>query len=310
MICSIAAIIPTYRRWSYLIETVRHLNAQSVPPAEIVIVDQTPRAEIPEGQPANLISGSKIPVVYEHRGQPLVYHARNQAVLLASVDVLLWLDDDITPVHDLVKCHLRHFGNPAVSAVVGSVVQAMDDKMLPVPDRFRNAGFVEQAFTYSGRFTESLQNVGFMCAGNFSVRREAFVRVGGWDEHILNYGDRDLGIRLCSAGFRIDYDPEAKIVHHAAGVGGTRVTDPYNSMEPWERCVSLHYLAWRHLHGWMFVKYGLYRAARFSFLLRRNALRPSVWPQEVAGFARAFFVARRWSKEGVKSPFVAPMAGQ
>ena len=245
-------------------------------------------------------------MIYDYQEQPLVYRARNQAALLASADILLWLDDDITPVHDLVKCHLRHFDDSAVSAVVGSVVHDIQDEMIAVPETFRKALPVVQAFTYSGQFMTPLENIGFMCGGNFSIRREVFMRVGGWDEHILNYGDRDLGIRLCAAGLRIDYDPEAKIVHHVASVGGSRVTDAGNGMmEAWERCVSLHYLAWRHLRGWMFVKYGLARAARFSFLLRRNALRPSVWSREVGGFIKAFFVARKWAREGVKSPFAS-----
>jgi len=58
----------------------------------------------------------------------------------------------------------------------------------------------------------------------------------------------------------------------------------------------------------MFVRYGLYTAARFSFLLKRNFIRPQCWPRELAGYLKAMVIARRWAKEGVKSPFV-PKAG-
>jgi GT2 family glycosyltransferase len=309
---TIAAIVPTYKRGEYLVDTIKGLLSQSRLPDEILVFDQTPPAEHPIAVMDLLrhhhAHGNIDLVTLEQRGG--VYPVRNLAARTAKSEILLYLDDDITPSPDLVRNHMRHYTDAGVSGVTGSVVCNAADDMRTVPTRFRKASHLVQAFTYSGYFSEPMRNIGFMYANNFSVRKEVLVRIGGWDEHVLNYGDRDLGIRLCAAGYRIDYDPEAKIVHHTASSGGSRVTDPQNSMKAWERCVSLHYLAWRHLHGWMFVKYGLYRAARFSFLLRRNALRPSVWPQEVAGFARAFFVARRWSKEGVKSPFVAPMAGQ
>ena len=64
---TISAIIPTFRRWPYLVETVRYLNAQSRPPDEIVIVDQTPRADLPEGQPQRLMDESGVKVVYEYQ---------------------------------------------------------------------------------------------------------------------------------------------------------------------------------------------------------------------------------------------------
>jgi len=302
---SIAAIVPTYRREEHLVATIRGLLGQSRPPDEILVLDQTPARE---HRPATLRflqrNAARARIRLAVLSRPGVYRARNRAALFSNADVLLYLDDDITPSPHLAANHLRHYDDPAVSAVVGSVLRHENEPPVPVPADFAARTHLEQAFSYSGYFRRPLKHVGFMCAGNFSVRRSALLAVGGWDEHIINYGDRDLGIRLCQAGFRIDYDPDARVVHHVAPSGGSRVTDPRSTLKPWQRCVSLHYVAWRHLRGWMFVKYGLYRAARFSFLLRRHVCRPYLWPRELLGFVRALAVARRWARMGVLSPFV------
>ena len=139
--------------------------------------------------------------------------------------------------------------------------------------------------------------------GDFSVKKKVILSIGGWDENVLNYGDRDLGIRLANAGYRIDYTPNAKIIHLNAPIGGTRVSDERNPLKGWRRSVSILYLAFRHLNGYMFLKYGLYRASRFSFLLKKNFFNPQRIPYEVLGFMKAIIVARRWARSGPKLPF-------
>lgn len=303
---TICAIIPTFRRWKYLLSTVEQLLQQSHVPNEIIIIDQTPEEEI-EASDGNRLGRliKKYPfILYQHQKKPHVYKARNLAITLAKSEILLYLDDDITLFDHTVANHLGHYADNRISAVSGSVVRTEKEGGTPVSDKFMNSSHVVQAFTYLSYFKDPMQDIGFMYANNFSVRKKILIKIGGWDEHVLNYGDRDLGIRLCLAGYRIDYDPHAKLIHHAAPIGGTRVTDRKNVMEPWKRCVSLHYLAWRHLNGWMFVRYGLFRAARFSFLLKQNALRPYKWPSEIAGFLKGLYIARQWVKDGVKSPFV------
>jgi GT2 family glycosyltransferase len=301
---TIAAIIPTYRRDGYLINTIKGMLSQTRVPDEVIVLDQTPREEhAPETMKFLKHHDSKGNIRLVTLDRPGVYPARNVAAKIANSDILLYLDDDITSVDCLVENHLRHFANPDVSAVAGSILHNQKEDMIPIPVEFIKAPHLVQAFTYSSRFNQPLQNIGFMYAGNFSIRRDVFFKIGGWDEHILTYGDRDLGLRLCAMGYRMDYDPEAKIVHHVAPMGGSRSSDPNNTMPSWQRCVSFHYLAWRHLYGWMFVKYGLCRAARASFLLKRNFLRPHVLPREIIGFVKGAIIAKRWARDGVKSPF-------
>lgn len=305
----IAAVIPTFRRWPYMLNAVEELLAQTRVPDEIIIIDQTTPADIKRSERLRLeeITSVHSCVRYLLQWPPAVSKARNKAVLETGCDVLLYLDDDIIPCSDLVRNHIRHYENPRIDAVTGAGCGSGSRWIVP-PRDFIERSVVQQAYTYNGMFSIPMQRISFMYGGNFSVRRSVLVSVSGWDEHILNYGDRDLGIRLAGAGHRIDYDPEALIFHISAPLGGTRVSDPRSPVQGWKRCVSIFYLAFRHLEGPMFIKYGLYRAARFSILLRQNALRPWRWPLEAAGFIKAALVAKKWAQAGLASPFISSRA--
>ena len=57
----------------------------------------------------------------------------------------------------------------------------------------------------------------FHCAtGNLSLRREAFRRIGGFDERFQVYGweDTDFGYRAAQAGLRLLCNPRALSYHH------------------------------------------------------------------------------------------------
>ena len=60
------------------------------------------------------------------------------------------------------------------------------------------------------------------------VRRDAFDRIGGFDEQLWMYAeDLDLGWRLREAGFRTLYVPEARVLHH-----GAAATEPVFGANP------------------------------------------------------------------------------
>lgn len=303
---TIAAIIPTFRRDHVLLPAIKGLFKQSRGPDEIVVIDQTPQEEQhPEVRTHLAEYARQFRLKLVHQDQPAVSVARNLAAAEANSDILLYLDDDILPDEKLVEHHLRHYANPEIHGVSGSVFTPSLSNWVPTPVHYVQKSHLWQAFHYCERFDSPLQHVGFMYGGNFSVRRETLLKVGGWDEHILNYGDRDMGIRLIQAGYRLDFDPEAKIIHLCAPTGGTRVADPQSPWKGYQRCVSILYIAFRHLlrHPGLFVRFGLWRGARFSFLLKDNLLRPWLWPKEFTSFFYAGVVAYQWSRKGIKSPY-------
>jgi N-acetylglucosaminyl-diphospho-decaprenol L-rhamnosyltransferase len=56
-----------------------------------------------------------------------------------------------------------------------------------------------------------------------AIRREAFEDVGGFDPaYFLYVEDVDLGVRLRRAGWRLRYEPDARVVHRVAASTGRR----------------------------------------------------------------------------------------
>jgi N-acetylglucosaminyl-diphospho-decaprenol L-rhamnosyltransferase len=57
----------------------------------------------------------------------------------------------------------------------------------------------------------------------FAVRRTAFEGVGGFDPaYFLYVEDLDLGVRLRRAGWRLRYEPQARVVHRVGASTGSR----------------------------------------------------------------------------------------
>lgn len=304
---TIAAIIPTFRRWPHLLATVQQLMDQSRVPDEIIIIDQTPQSEIDAHQLRQLdrYADRCRRLIYRHQAQAHVYRARNAAARLAASDLLLYLDDDVILDRQLVEHHMSILEDESIDAVAGRVIRrGIDTAHRPPP--LRDASPVARAYQFGVyRDDVRLENVAHCPAGHFCVRRRVLEEVGGWDEHILTYGDKDMGLRLHASGKKIVYDPRPELVHLAAPTGGSRLTDPRSPWPAWQRAVSIHYVALRHLRGADFWRYGMVRAAQHTFLLRRNAMRPWRWVPEMWGYAKGFVIAWVWSRHGVLSSYPA-----
>ena len=83
---TLAAIIPTYRRWDHLLSTIEQLLEQTRIPHEIVIVDQTPKTEVTSEQRDRLrrLRQRHGRLMYCHQPQPHVYRARNVAARMST----------------------------------------------------------------------------------------------------------------------------------------------------------------------------------------------------------------------------------
>lgn len=64
---------------------------------------------------------------------------------------------------------------------------------------------------------ERLRTAGWLSGAAVMVKREAFERIGGWDEaYFMHFEDIDLGFRLGRAGFTNLFDPAVSIEHVGA----------------------------------------------------------------------------------------------
>lgn len=158
--------------------------------------------------------------------------ARNCGAELAQTSHLVFLDSDVVPAPDILarfRGHLEAASDDPPAAVIGSYDDRPSDRGLPSSYRNLLHHWTHQlgnrrAFTFWGA-----------CG---MVSREAFERVGGFDEGYRrpSIEDIELGYRLRQAGERIVLDPQIQIRHLKHwSVGGILVTDLRDRAIPWTR---------------------------------------------------------------------------
>ena len=147
--------------------------------------------------------------VIEQRGLGAAV-ARNAGARVATGEVLLFLDDDVEPIPDLVAAHA------AFHASQRDVVGLGD-----LPPRIQGSTFF--AIMLRSWWEETLRSVRRtrhrysyrdLLSGHFSIPRTLFERVGGFDEALRCREDYELGYRLVSAGIALHFVPGAAAWHH------------------------------------------------------------------------------------------------
>jgi GT2 family glycosyltransferase/SAM-dependent methyltransferase len=219
----LAVVIPTRERWPILRRTLHALATQSVSGFEVVVVadgDETGPSEIPG---ARLIRAQK--------GGP--GQARNVGVAATDRPLILFLGDDIIPTARLVESHLEGHGRhpETESAILGLSVwhpEASPNRVM----RWMEWSGVQ--FDYDGIQGEDA-GWGRFYSSNVSLKREFFLRVGGFDEEFeYDYEDLDFAYRAHSGGLMLWYQPAA-LGQHLHSYDLDRLVGRYGSHAVGER---------------------------------------------------------------------------
>lgn len=207
-----SVVIPTRNRRTSLLRALRALATQTLSKNEyevIVAVDGST-----DGTQEAL---AKFAAPYRLRSVPSPGRGRaaacNAGARAACGRLLVLLDDDMEPGEAFLEAHRR--GHPPGSrrGVVGAVPVTLDASTPPV------VSYVGEKFN---RHLERLARPGYRMtfrdfySGNFSIPRDFFLQLGGFDEQFRIYGNEDgeLALRLLQAGVEIRYSAEALARQH------------------------------------------------------------------------------------------------
>jgi GT2 family glycosyltransferase len=207
----ISIIVPTHGRadlvgklLASLWQTRQRLGENS----EVLIVDSSPPEE------AALIRQrcSEWSADY-HTEDNDVRRKRNFGIQKARFNLLFFTDSDCEVDADVLSQHwtAQAGSGPAVAAVAGLTEWCGPESAVWKVLTFNSS------FTAAFSFATWLPELPWATCTNLSVRREAAVAVGGFDETspLRVYGeDVDFGIRLCKEGYRIVGNPKALVWHH------------------------------------------------------------------------------------------------
>lgn len=134
--------------------------------------------------------------------------ARNAAGRLARHQVLIFLDDDQIASPGLVAAHLE------VQRHCGIVLVQGDYPLAAGCDRGGATLIIERARKRTFGLVNPSGAISFhLWGGNFSVRRETWARVGGFDENLPRSQDLDFGLSVADLGVPIKVESRA-LSHH------------------------------------------------------------------------------------------------
>src|SRR5262249_50720012 len=205
-------VIPTYGRGEVLLDTLRRLLALDPPAPEVIVIDQTEEhsSYVSCTLEAWQTSGC---VRWVRQRHPSIPAAMNRGLLEASHPFVLFLDDDIIPDQELVAAHIGALETTGAALVAGRIIQPWQEGRDFSGDVDFHFATVQPAWIQD-----------FM-GGNFSVRRDVLLQLGGFDERFVRVAynfEAEFAHRLRRAGHRIYYEPTAPIHHLKVTTGGTR----------------------------------------------------------------------------------------
>jgi len=209
---SIDVVIPTHGGWELTERCLRHLAAQTVPHAVIVVDNGST-----DGTPRRVSAVAPHAVVIElgaNLGFPV---ACNRGAAAGTGEVIVLLNNDVEARPDFLDQLVRplqqdeHVGSVAALLVqpgeltIDSIGLTVDRTLAGFP-RLRRRPVSEAASV-----TPVLAGP---MGGGGAYRRTAWEQVGGLDEGVRFYGeDVDLALRLRAAGWKAGAAPEAVGVH-------------------------------------------------------------------------------------------------
>lgn len=263
--CSISVIIPTFRREAVLIDTIKYLHGLSPAPEEILIIDQTAEHEFVTKSMLDKFSkeGS---IRWIKLDKPSIPSAMNHGLLVAQGEIVLFLDDDIRPELNLIAAHAVAHDVYADVLVAGRVIQPWEEGV-----DFSN----EEQFHFAALKPEWIKE--FM-GGNFSLRRNTALLLGGFDENFVRVAYRfeaEFAYRFLSSKRRIYFEPEACLHHLKETAGGTRTFGEHLTTIKPDHAVGAYYFALRTKANGRWLKDFISRP--IQAVMTRHHLRSPWW---------------------------------
>lgn len=292
----LSLVIVTYNRDVVLVETIKALQplrAQLDVPSELLIIDQTALHEtatevaLQTWQRDQQIRWIRLPVAH-------LTKAMNIGLLEARGDVVLFVDDDIIPLPELLGEHLgAHQAYAEAWAVVGQVLQPGQKPLALLGRPLSTFLWRDLDFPFNSTLPAWIENA---IACNLSVKRRKALAIGGFDEAfpppVAARFESEFAKRLVKAGGRIRFAPAASLHHLAVGSGGTRSKGSHLTSGSPRYGVGDVYFALRCGRGWERIWYVLrkpFREVRTRFHLRH----PWWIPVKFFGELRAILLACR-----------------
>ncbi len=188
-------VIPSRNRANTLIGVLTHLETLSYPRSKFeVLVVNDGSTDDTEDRLSKLQVGYRLRVF--HRSPSGTSAARNFAIEQASGTHILFIDDDVFPVCDLLEQHEEAHRGHLRRLVRGPVINI---PTLPLPT---------QPPPLLAHYSQN-----YLCTSNASIRRSLLLEAGLFDVNFKRWEDAELGVRLKAIGVSRSFILEGYVYH-------------------------------------------------------------------------------------------------
>jgi biofilm PGA synthesis N-glycosyltransferase PgaC len=195
----LTVLVPAYNEADSLADTIRSLQAQTVCPAEIIVID-----DCSTDATSSVARELGVTVVRPPRNTGSKAGAQNFALPRVRTPYTMAIDADTTLAPDAIEKLMGAFADTNVAAACGFVVPRH------VRTLWERGRYIEYLFAFT--FYKQVQDYygkPLISSGCFSVYRTAMLRVhGGWGTRTLAE-DMDLTWSFYQSGLGVRFVPEA-----------------------------------------------------------------------------------------------------
>src|SRR5690606_6463307 len=260
---SISVVIPTHDRPDLLREALESVKAQTRAPDEVIVVDN---GSVPAKIPADVAPNLRLLRIEAHAGAA---RARNEGVRHSTCRFVAFLDDDDLWAPDYLERVRAVIEDADPDYVIARLDRLERGTVVP----FRAIQDVHDLLT-----AVWVTNPG-IAGQNSTVKRETFMRLGGYDPDLITSEDRSLIAEFLLAGAVVVAEPEAAAIlrEHAGG----RLSDPQRMVEGKRRFLSKYsdrMPPWARLRNRAVIAFQAWRAGRNPFrLVETGAYLVAAW---------------------------------
>ncbi len=204
----LSIIIPTHNRKKSLQKALNSLKAQMRNyDSEIIVVVDGCTDE------TDVMVKNNFPEVYKVVFLKNVGAAigLNAGAKNANGEILLFLDDDMEYQPLMIQSHLDMHQEGTYDVLIGHFPLGK----MPTDSYFRDVIY-DWTEGWQKSFSEDVSFYDSLCSGHFSIKKDLFEKVGGFDEDFSRWGrkDSELGYRLILAGARFGFCLNAQAIQN------------------------------------------------------------------------------------------------
>ncbi|MBU1863687.1 MAG: glycosyltransferase family 2 protein [Candidatus Omnitrophica bacterium] len=194
----VSVYIPVYNGALYLDKTLEGILQQTIPFAEIIIIDdgsQDNSVQIAQQYPVKIIS---------HKSNQGIALTRNTGVQHCCYELVASVDADCVLDRRWLERCLPFFDNPSITGVGGKLDEAKEDTCV---NAWRSIHLIQH-------FGETVKEVSFLPGSNTLFRKKELCSIGLYNAYYrLYHEDIDLSERLIQAGKKLMYTSKAQAFH-------------------------------------------------------------------------------------------------